>query len=143
MTKIDFYILPDNTLAQRYVFACRLVEKAYKLGNHVYIHTDSENEMNLIDEQLWSFRKTSFLPHACETEDLRAQIIVGYGEKSHAHNGLLINLSKNVPDIFSRFERVSEIVVQDLAVTTSTRENYRFYRDRGYHLSSHDMRKKT
>ncbi|MFT5693539.1 MAG: DNA polymerase-3 subunit chi [Oceanicoccus sp.] len=143
MTKIDFYILADNTPTQRYIFACRLVEKAYKLGNHVYIHADSESDVNIIDEQLWSFRKTSFVPHTREIEDLHAQIIVGYGEGSQAHSGLLINLSKSVPDIFSRFERVSEIVVQDQAITASTRENYRFYRDRGYHLSSHDLRNKT
>ena len=55
-------------------------------------------------------------------------------------NGLLINLSHQVPEFFSRFERVTEIVVQSPAVTESTRNNYRFYRDRGYPLESHDLR---
>jgi len=142
MTTVDFYILPGNTVIQRYIFACRLVEKAYKLGHRVYIHADSREQVKEIDEQLWSFRKTSFVPHTTETEDQHSQIVIGCGDVNHLQDGLLVNLSNDVPDIFSRFDRVSEIVVQDPVITASTRESYRFYRDRGYQLVSHDMRKK-
>lgn len=142
MTKIDFYVLTENTADQRLLFACRLVEKAFKLGHHVYIHSDDSEQVKAIDNGLWSFRRSSFVPHTPESAEIKAQIVVGCGEGDHSHNGLMVNLSNKVPDFFSRFDRVSEIVIQDPIVTASTRENFRFYRDRGYPLETHDIRSK-
>jgi DNA polymerase-3 subunit chi len=69
---------------------------------------------------------------------------IGCSDNNHfqgSHNGLLINLSEKVPEFFSRYERVAEIVVQDVTITNRTRANYRFYRDRGYPLETHNLRK--
>lgn len=140
MTKIDFYILADESNSQRYLFACRLVEKAYKLGHQVYIHSDNSEEVDSIDKLLWSFRETSFVPHTTEYSESEAQVLIGCGDGAHGHNDLMVNLSNKVPEFFSRFDRVSEIVVQEPLITASTRESYRFYRDRGYPLESHDLR---
>lgn len=150
MTKVDFYILNDSAIQQRHVFACRLAEKAYKLGHQVYIHSDDEAQANAIDQLLWSHRPGSFVPHQLEAAGNAAQALpnppavqVGFeqGQGSSASlNGLLINLSDQVPGFFSRFERVSEIVIQEPGITTATREHYKFYRDRGYALQNHDLR---
>ena len=103
-----------------------------------------------MDQLLWSWRNSSFIPHQLEhfktdTVDLNSieQVQIGFsngGGSVATLNGLMINLSQSVPEFFSRFERVSEIVVQTPAVTESTRNNYRFYRDRGYQLDNHDLR---
>lgn len=149
MTKIDFYILPQEAIQQRHLFACRLAEKAYKLGHRIYIHSDDDAQAHTMDQLLWSFRDSSFIPHALLSpgegeENHGAQVQIGYAETitpTLATDGLLINLSHSVPEFFSRFERVSEIVVQHPHVQQATRANYRFYRDRGYQLDSHDLRK--
>jgi len=138
MTNIDFYILPDESVQQRYQFACRLVEKAFRLGHHIYIHGDQPQQIEIIDQLLWSYKSSSFVPHS--SEQLDSQVLLGCGHGEHAHNDLLVNLSSAVPEFFSRFNRVSEIVITDPGVTASTRENYRFYRDRGYPLKSHKLR---
>lgn len=151
MTKVDFYILPADSVEQRHLFACRLAEKAYKLGNHIYIHSDDHAQANTLDQLLWSWRKGSFVPHQVApasppppiNHELPAAIVIGFGDGANIsprHNDLLINLSNNVPDFFSRFERVSEIVVQEPAITKATRTSFRFYRDRGYPLNTHDLR---
>jgi DNA polymerase-3 subunit chi len=151
MTKVDFYILPDDSIEQRYRFACRLAEKAFKLGHSIYIHNDDGNQASVVDQLLWSWRNSSFIPHQLEhfkadVDDTLGnieQIQVGFsngGGSVATLNGLMINLSHSVPEFFSRFERVSEIVVQTPAVTESSRNNYRFYRDRGYQLDNHDLR---
>ncbi len=148
MTKVDFYILPGDSSEERHLFACRLADKAFKLGHSIYIHSGDQAQAETLDELLWSWRNSSFIPHQVETEqaDSNAPRLLNIGfNQGHGSakqlNGLLINLSNNVPEFFSRFERVSEIVVQSPAVTESTRSNYRFYRDRGYPLESHDLRK--
>ncbi|MEE8059311.1 MAG: DNA polymerase III subunit chi [Pseudomonadales bacterium] len=146
MTKVDFYILPNSTIEQRHLFACRLVEKAYKLGHQIYIHSDDEAQTNALDQLLWSWRNSSFIPHQVEqtTIDNHERVQVGYNTANGSaanHNDLMINVSNAVPEFFSRFERVAEIVIQKPSVTDSTRANYRFYRDRGYPLKTHDLRK--
>ncbi len=148
MTKVDFYILPGESSEQRQLFACRLAEKAFKLGHSIYIHSDNQAQAKELDSLLWGWRNSSFIPHAIETvsadSDKPPLLTIGYNQgqgSSTALSGLLINLSLSVPEFFSRFERVSEIVVQSPAVTESTRSSYRFYRDRGYQLESHDLRK--
>lgn len=144
MTKVDFYILGDDSIEQRHIFACRLVEKAFKLGHHIYIHNDDDAQANTVDRLLWQWRNSSFLPHTLNSDENASThaIQVGFGDtpNSSSHN-LLLNLSHSVPDFFSRFERVVEVVVQVPSITEATRANYRFYRDRGYQLENHDLRK--
>ena len=56
------------------------------------------------------------------------------------HNEVLINLSAEVPLIFSHFERVAEIIPEGEENRNSGRERFRFYRDRGYPLQSHNIK---
>lgn len=154
MTRIDFYVLPQDDIETRHLFACRLVEKAYRLGHSIYVHSDDDAQANALDQMLWSFREASFVPHQvlhADTDIDSDNVIVhiGYPRRNGVHSeppgveshGLLVNLSSEVPECFSRFERVSEIVVQHPRVQQATRSNFRFYRDRGYELQTHDMRK--
>jgi len=67
-------------------------------------------------------------------------VIIGQGEEPDPeHRDLLINLSDQVPLFFSRFERVAEIVGGNEAARKQARERFRFYRDRGYPLNSHEL----
>ena len=47
--QIDFYLLAGSDIAQRAQFACRLTEKAFKLGHRVHIHTDDEAAATELD----------------------------------------------------------------------------------------------
>jgi len=141
MTKVDFYILAEQSTADRLRFACRLTEKALKQEHRIYIHCSDSEQVKNLDQLLWSFKPASFIPHSTSGSSEPSQVCLGHQQCPTDQHDVLINLSNSVPDFFSRFGRVSEIVVQDELVTASTRENYRFYRDRGYPLKSHDMRK--
>ncbi len=139
MTKVDFYQLPADSQDERQLFACRLAEKAFRQGLDVYLHTGNQQQAEAMDELLWSFRSHSFLPHGLMTEP--QAINIGFGNDPGGHHQLLINLSNTIPDFFSRFERVSEIIVDQEQLKVAGRQNYKFYKDRGYALSFHDMRK--
>jgi DNA polymerase-3 subunit chi len=143
MTRIDFYILPAPNKEDRYAFACKLIEKAYHLGHRILIHADSEAEAKALDELLWSYRESAFLPHAMLDPEnpTRPSVEIHWNEDCADHDDLLVNLSNHLPEHFSRFQRVAEVVVQDEAVLKSTRYNYKFYQDRNYPLNRHDMRK--
>ncbi len=139
MTKVDFYILKDGPLGSRYKTACRIAEKAHKLGHQVHIHTSSEAESRKLDELLWIFQDRSFVPHEAEPHcSGDCAVTIGHGWTPE-HSNVLINLAAEVPAFFSRFERVSEIIDQQPETRNSGRARYKFYRDRGYELSHHEI----
>ena len=141
MTRIDFYLLPVSEPHGKLSFACRLAEKAWQSGHQVYVHSSDAAEAGAIDALLWSFRDTSFVPHrlldAANGEP--APVEVGSGEAAADHHDVMINLSAAVPPLFSRFERVAEIVLNDPQALAASRQRWSFYKDRGYQLHHHDM----
>ena len=52
---------------------------------------------------------------------------------------VLINLEGETPGFFSRFERVLEVVGTDDGDLARGRARYRYYRERGYALQTHDL----
>ena len=140
MTQVDFYLVQHG---QRESFVCRLVQKAFALGNDVFVHTASETDARMIDELLWTFQQGSFVPHEIVTEatPLRddCPVLLGYGAEPQGRRSVLINLDHEVPVFFSRFERVLEVLGDDDAQRTAARTRYSFYRDRGYALEYHQL----
>lgn len=143
MTRVDFYILPQTEDQARWQFACRLVDKAWRLGNQLLVHTANYDIAQKIDALLWNFNANSFLPHEILPAVKQTPVHIGWNEESGQHHDLLINLSDDIPVFFSRFERVAEIVTQQPEQLSISRERYRFYRERGYELQIHDMAKRT
>lgn len=140
MTEVSFYILATEDTAQRELFACRLTEKAFGLGNRVWLQTSDEATAAALDDLLWSFKPTSFVPHALAAVDSSAPVLIGHGIAPPPPDmALLINLGNGVPDFFSQFARTAEIVVQTPAIQQATRAHWRFYRDHGCPLQTHHL----
>ena len=141
MTKVDFYILEQHHHEARQRFACRLAEKAWQQGNRVYIHTESAEQSQRLDDLLWTFRTGSFIPHSLDGENRPDEVAIhiGHQEEPQHHEQVLINLAPEVPLFFSRFERVADLVDQNEETRKQGRQRFRFYRDRGYPLNNHTI----
>ena len=142
MTEVDFYLLPGDDARQREQFACRLTDKAWKLGHRVYIHTGSVQQTSQLDDLLWTFQQNSFIPHAIlgADADNPPPVQLGHDGEPDAGHVVLINLAAEVPLFFSRFERVAELVNGDDTVRRQGRQRYSFYRERGYPLRTHEIK---
>jgi len=141
MTSIDFYITVEDDEHSRHRLACRLADKAYRSGRQIYIHTESPQEAKIVDDMLWTFRAGSFIPHSIEGDADTGDepVVIGRGDEPRENNDVLINLAREVPEFFSRFERVAEIVDSASENKQCGRERYSYYRDRGYPLKSHNV----
>ena len=143
MTRIDFYVLPSADPHSRRLLACRLTEKACRLGLRTYICTSSEEEDKIMDDLLWTFRQGSFIPHERETapatqrEDVA--VVIGHTAPPHDIHELLINLSQHTPASFERFERLAELVDQEETVRQEGRRRYRIYKEQGHALETHHL----
>jgi DNA polymerase-3 subunit chi len=140
MTRVDFYTHAPDKLD----LARKLTGKAYRQGLRVMLYSQDPQLLADIDQQLWSTPTTGFLPH-CASEAPHATltpIVLGMQADHLPHDDVLINLHATPPTLFSRFERVIEIVSLDAADQNAARERWRFYKQRGYALHTHDMRAK-
>lgn len=139
MTRVDFYVLEQDSLIARLHYACRLTEKALHHQHQVVLAVEDEQAAKELSEYLWQFKPESFIPHQLETDKASAPISLCWSEDDEQHHDILINLKTQIPPWFSRFQRVMEIVVQQEHCLRETREHFQFYRDRGYPLQSHKI----
>jgi DNA polymerase-3 subunit chi len=143
VTRVDFYVLGAGAdAAARERFVARLAHRARRERQHVYVHVDGAEAAARLDALLWEYPEGAFLPHgiAGSRESLGAAVCIGHGTPPDTAHDLLVNLGGDIPDFFSSFARVAEVVGGDAAARETARERFRFYRDRGYPLAHHDVR---
>jgi DNA polymerase III subunit chi len=137
MTQIDFY----TNVSDKMHTACRIVAKAYGLGHTMFVRCPDAQTAQRFDRLLWATPPTAFIPHCAASHMLAnvTAVVVDYGSDDPVHDELLVNLSAEWPPYFGRFERLVEIVSLDTEDRRSARDRYKFYRDRGYEIRTHDL----
>jgi DNA polymerase III subunit chi len=139
VTQIDFYILPETTSEARWLFACRLIDKVQRMGMRVLVAVDSEAEARQLDELLWTFKPESFIPHQLINSGKPTPVEITFTQEAGDHQNLLLNLSKTTPTYFSRFERMSEVVIQEAESLAASRARFSFYKSRGYPIETRKL----
>jgi DNA polymerase-3 subunit chi len=141
MTQIDFYTHVDDRLD----VAARLVAKAWQQHGSVRVLTPDGATTDALDRLLWMQPATSFVPHCRLASPLAGEtpIIVDDALEHEGPAAVLINLARQPPPFFTRFERLAEIVSSEAADAQAGRERYRFYRERGYELRAHNLAERS
>jgi DNA polymerase-3 subunit chi len=140
MAEVSFYILPSESTQERYLFACKLIEKAYRSGHFCYVLTDSAEQSQKIDDLLWTFRAGSFIPHQIFTGEIpkfKKIILIGSLNAPENWQKTLFNLSSHYPDIGSQTERILEILDNSETSKAAGRERYRQYQQSGMTVTTH------
>ena len=141
MTNIEF----RTHITDKIHYTCRWVRKA--LANapdcRIVIFATDRNLLNRLDDTLWTFSDSDFLPHALigDKHAARCPVILTSSDSGELpHNQILVNLSPDIPAFYAQFERLLELVSTDHADTEAGRQRYAHYRERGYTLH-HEMAK--
>ena len=139
MTQIDFYTHVEDKLRT----ACRLAAKAFSAGLRVMVCCPDAELATRFDRLLWTTPAISFVPHCLASDPLApaTPIVIDYAGAEPAHDQLLLNLRPEWPPLFSRFQRLIEIVSIEDEDRRAGRERFKFYRDRGYEIRTHDLSK--
>ena len=138
MTEIEFHFnVPDKLL-----YGCRLLRKVYRSGSRAVV-TAEPKFLNELDQLLWRFAPTEFLPHCLANADERSVAVtpVLLAERLDAcpPDGVLINLGQIIPADFERFGRFIEVVSGQEDDRLLGRGRWKHYKDRGYALKQHDL----
>jgi DNA polymerase III subunit chi len=141
--RVDFYVLKSSTPKQRWIFACRLTEKAYLRDLRVVILSEAEAEAKALDDLLWTFNDRSFVPHQyCRDEhsiDSATPVHVTAAPEAAGTADLLVNLSDRLPSRLERFTRIAEIIDADPERRRLGRERFKAYRDQKLTLETHQL----
>ncbi|NMM04768.1 DNA polymerase III subunit chi [Polaromonas sp.] len=138
MTEIAFHF----NVAAKLVYGCRLLRKVYLSGAHVVVTAEPEVLAEL-DELLWSFSPTDFLPHCrisvSENSLAGTQVLLAESLVAVPHHAVLVNLGQVTPDGFERFERVIEVVTLAGDDRLAARSRWKYYTERGYAMKRYDL----
>ena len=144
-SRVDFYKLSSHNELAVTRFCCQLADKVVKMGHPVFVLTSSESEAHVLDDLMWTFSDSSFLPHEIQGDvegDSMVQdtpVLIGHqlpGEARH----LLINLTDAMREHNNRFERIAEIINDDPQTLANGRARYASYNKQEYPLHYHDIK---
>ena len=137
MTSIDFYFNADDRLQ----VACRLAGKALAQNKRLLVYAPDAELAQRVDRMLWTWPAIGFVPHCLAGDALAAETPVLIASDGETPDGveLLLNLGVESPPHFARFDRLLEIVSTDDEDRQAGRARFKFYRDRGYSIESHDL----
>jgi DNA polymerase-3 subunit chi len=152
VTQVDFYILATDSNDSWLRLACRITEKALQKKLQVYLHSENEADATRLDGLLWTFSQGSFIPHRLvgndSEEPFEEPVLIGRTDLAAQMPAdtpvtqrwdLMINLTTQVPEFFSRYNRVAEVIDANPVRRENGRKRFRFYRDRGYELNTHNI----
>lgn len=147
MTRIEFY----SNVANKQDLLASLVEKALLKRRQVTVFTENVSSAAEASECLWQQQAASFLPHVMATHPHAAKTSIIIVCKNNAsgqldtviQDELLINLTAQEPQFFSRFTHLIEMVGDDESDKQNGRLRYKFYRDRGYEIRHIDYAKQA
>lgn len=137
MTHVDFHFNTPDKLD----YACRLVRKIFNSGRRIVVWSGDSTTLEQFDERLWHFSATDFIPHVACDDPLApvTPVLLASADAQPAHHDVMVNLGSGTPPLFGRFDRLVELVGTDEADRVAARERWRFYRDRGYPMTTHDL----
>lgn len=140
MPEVSFYVLPSKSEAERYLFICKLVEKAYREQHCVYILTASEEQTRHLDDLLWTFRPGSFIPHQVYSGTQPTQenpVLIGALKAPAGRKPTVINLAQNVLETPDDYERIIEVLDNSETSKQAGRKRYRQYQQLGLTPKTH------
>ena len=139
MTEVAFHFNAPDKLA----YACRFARKVQRSGSRLVIAAPPDT-LAALDRQLWNLAPQDFVAHCMADADedlvLASPLILAQDVRSVPHHDVLLNLHADVPEWFSQFGRLVEVVsAHDEADRGQARARWRHYASRGYAITRHDL----
>ena len=140
MPRADFYLIDkprfrDDPL----LLVCELAKKAFERGQPTLILARSLEQAEQLDEKLWEFDETAFVPHqiAGDDDDAITPVLIAPPGAQTPDRALVINLRDEcAPGLF---ERVLEVVPADEAQRAGSRQRWKTYQHAGFEVKKFDM----
>ena len=137
MTQVFFY----HGATDRIAAACALLSGAYAKKKPMLVFAPVKEVANSIDRMLWTHPALGFVPHCRADSPLAAEtpIVITDSLETITQDERLMNLDREIPPGFARFQSLIEVVGQDEADRSAARDRVKFYKDGGYEVRYFDL----
>jgi DNA polymerase-3 subunit chi len=137
LTQVFFY----HGAADKIAAACALLSGAYAKKKPMLVYAREKEVASSLDRMLWTHAALSFVPHCRADSPLAAEtpILITDTLESIAQDERLMNLSREIPPGFSRFQSLIEVVGQDEDDRTAARDRVKLYKERGCDVRYFDL----
>jgi len=142
MPRVDFYLLQSEHNDAKLLLACRLAGKVYQNNLTGLIRVPDAETGKKLDDLLWTYDQGTFIPHQLEPgaeSHARPPIVISHSTHCDYRRDVLISITEQVPQDLEQFDRIAEVVGALDGDKARARDRYRFYRDRGCQLETHEM----
>ena len=137
-TEVIFHHFENEDEKKYMNYVYRLIEKGYKKRfGSMYIHASNKEEVKIIDNQLWTFRQESFIPHSILGDENNSSILIGNDVLPKTNFDVIINLSDLAEDASLKPKKIHEIVLADEQKRSLARRKWKIYKDQQYTIRSH------
>lgn len=137
MTDVFFY----HGASDRIAAATALLSGAYAKRRAVSVYAPDHEVAEQIDRSLWTSSQLSFIPHCRADSPLAAETPILIADKLEQvpPGERLMNLSREIPAGFERFQSLIEVVGQTTDDRDAARERVRRYRELGHEVRYFDL----
>lgn len=137
MTQVFFY----HGAADRIAAACALLGGAYAKKRPMLVYAPEREVASSVDRMLWTHPALGFVPHCRADSPLAVEtpILITDALDAIPQTERLMNLSRDIPPGFARFQSLIEVVGQDEADRNAARDRVKFYKERGCEVRYFDL----
>jgi DNA polymerase III subunit chi len=137
LTQVFFY----HGAADRIAAACALLGGAYAKKKKMLVFAPEQRVAESLDRMLWTQPPLSFVPHCRHDSPLAGEtfILITDNLETLPQDERLMNLSREIPPGFSRFQSLIEVVGQDETDRSAARERVAHYKERGCEIRYFDL----
>ena len=141
----DIYIIRGRTFEELVELACKLCEKVFTSNQRAILICDEAMQKPVIDEALWSFRNTAFIPHSIASSPSKSSPIVisdrdEQQSLEESETDALIYLSPALLEKEPRSSRRLILVPNIDASLTQARALFKSFKSKNQEIHSHDLR---
>ncbi|MDH1713453.1 MULTISPECIES: DNA polymerase III subunit chi [Acinetobacter] len=127
MANISFYLF-EQSPERQVESTCRLCRKILRQPERIWLYASDPELQQQLDERLWSFDDTSFIPHGIDQIDARICISDQLPEQS---DWIVFNFNDQALEQFEKFSHIIEIIENNESAKQQGREKFKQYRRLG------------
>lgn len=117
-------------------YACLQAAYFYRQNQRVFIYTQDQESAHNIDEMLWAFDPTSFVPHNLIGEGPKQGAAVEISWQAPTNRrAVLINLTSDVPNFANQFSHLIDFVPADEMLKEQARNRFRTCRQWNFNVA--------
>lgn len=127
MANIRFYLF-ENSLERQVDSACRLCRKILRQPGRIWLYAPQRELQQQLDESLWTFDLTSFIPHGIDQRDAPICISAQLPDES---DWIVFNFNEHAIEQVEKYSHIIEIVENHASAKQQGREKFKYYRQLG------------